>query len=111
MKETRNIRKNKNIFSSIYFKISIVLVIIFSGVLAYSLSINSKVNKWDNVIYPGVTIEDIDVSGKTKEEALKILEDEFSSKIGDKEILVKVGSEEKNIIIMNFHLLMMLKKP
>ncbi|NLK94428.1 MAG: vanomycin resistance protein VanB [Clostridiales bacterium] len=102
MKETRNIRKNKNIFSSIYFKISIVLVIIFSGVLAYSLSINSKVNKWDNVIYPGVTIEDIDVSGKTKEEALKILEDEFSSKIGDKEILVKVGSEEKKYYYNEF---------
>lgn len=80
---------------SIYFKLSIALVIIISSFSAYSISINAKVKGWENKIYPGISVNYVDLSGKTKEEAIQVLQDELSTKIGGKEINITVGDNKK----------------
>ena len=35
------------------------------------------VNNYESVIYPGMKIQGIDLSGKTKEEALKVIEEKY----------------------------------
>lgn len=70
----------------------IVIGVVVSGAGGYILSIKSKVEKWQNRIFPGVTINEIDVSGKTKEEAIELLNKNFKS-IEDKDIIVKAQNQ------------------
>ena len=77
--------------NSIYFKISLFAVVIISIVCAYFISVNARISKWDKIIYPGVLVDGIDLSGKTKAESKKIIEDNYLNKIGKKEITVKIN--------------------
>lgn len=88
-------KHNKGRAKSIYFKIAIVAVILISGIAAYYISINSKVKAWETRIYPGISISGVDIGGKTKEEALQLLKDEVMTKLGEKEINIKVGENKK----------------
>ena len=63
--------------NSIYFKISLLAVAIISILCVYFISINNKVSKWDKLIYPVVFVDGIDLSGKTKAESRKIIEDNY----------------------------------
>jgi len=53
--------------------------------------------KFNNVIYPQVKIEGIDLSGKTKEEAIKILRDNFGDAILQKKINIKTLNRNYSI--------------
>jgi vancomycin resistance protein YoaR len=65
-----------------------ILILAVVGGGSYYISNNNLVRDWENRIYPKTLINNIDVSGKTKEEAIKILRDghEF---IGNKKINLK----------------------
>lgn len=90
-------RKKKVYFKkTIYFKFSIALVIIISIFSAYFMSINAKTKEWENKIYPGVSVNDVDLSDKTKEEAMQVLQDELLSKIREKKINITVGDIKKS---------------
>lgn len=45
--------------------------------LGLSWKINSETKKWSNLIYPGVVIYDVDLGGKTKKEAKKLVESKY----------------------------------
>lgn len=87
------IKKETTILKNIYFQISAVIVVIFSAFLAYVLSTKSFTDKWNEKIYPGVIVEGVDLSDKTKEEAIDILNQEFSNKIGNKKINIYVNGQ------------------
>lgn len=52
------------------------------------------VKQWDSLILPTVKIEDEDLTGKTKEEAEKIIKDTYSSQVGKKKIDITVGEKK-----------------
>lgn len=67
---------------------SVVLVSAVAAGISFN-NINNKVKAYDNVIYPGVKIEDVDLSGKTKVEALAILNQKYGDALIKKKINIK----------------------
>ena len=53
----------------INIKVAAIIIIIISALSAYALSVKASIDKWDEKIYSGVNIEDLDLSGKTNDEA------------------------------------------
>ena len=76
---------------SLYLIVGSLATISIVSFLGYSITINNLVKRWDDKIYSGVTINNIDLTGKTIEEAKSIINDTFVSKIVDKKINIKVG--------------------
>lgn len=86
-------------------KIFFIVILKFVGIIAilagcYTLSIQFKINKWKDKIYPGIIVHGVDVSGKSKEEAIEKLNLELS-KINNKNIIVKAKSKEFKINLKN----------
>lgn len=54
----------------------------------------SKVKKWDSLILPSVKIENENLTGKTKAEAQKIIEDKYSSQVIKKKIDIVQGEKK-----------------
>ena len=80
----------------IIISVSIIAFILAIGIGIYALSIQKEVNSWSNKIYPGIKINGVDLSAKTKEEAQKQLYDLFNKPINNKVLIVKAdGSEFK----------------
>ncbi|WP_446898370.1 VanW family protein [Clostridium sp. LBM24168] len=82
----KNLRKRKLVVI-----ISSALIIFFSaitGILVYNYK---DMKSWDSLIYPGVTIENLDLSGRTKEEARNILNKAFVQRIQKKKINISAG--------------------
>ena len=69
------------------------LVIIASGIAGYSLIISNSVKKWDERIYPGVTVQNVNLGGMNKTEAKEKLEDEFNSAINEKVLPINIEGE------------------
>ncbi|MCD2347559.1 VanW family protein [Clostridium guangxiense] len=63
----------------------------------YGYKIYSKVKSYDSYIYPGVVIENEDVSGKTQEEVEKILNDKYQASLQNKKVSIKVESKNYTI--------------
>lgn len=78
-------KKNAIILSSGVFFIAALAASMY-GYKAYS-----KVKSYDGYIYPTVVIENENMSGKTKEEAQKILNDKYQVPLQNKKINIKVG--------------------
>ncbi|MFW2491477.1 VanW family protein [Clostridium chromiireducens] len=77
----------------------VALIVICAAALAgYSLSIKNIVTKWDNKIYPGVTVQGVDLSGMTKEEAKNKLTESFETVIGNKKLSISVGDKQYELI-------------
>jgi len=71
-------------------KLIIILVIIFVlGVSSFYGFIYNTTNKWTSLVYPGVKIGDVDISGKTLLEAKAMVTKEYSSAILKKNISIK----------------------
>lgn len=83
-------RKQKVDIKNLYFIIPVVLVILLGIGLGYYYHIKRQVDKWSNLILPKVYINNIDLSGKTKEEAITIL-NKFSKDLDEKLINIKVN--------------------
>jgi len=81
----------KKIFNTKMFLISTLIIIIFI-VIIYSLIILNK-----DTIYKGVTVNNIDISGYSRNEAVKILQDKYSNLINNKKIILTY--ENKNYYI------------
>ncbi|MBD7910338.1 MULTISPECIES: VanW family protein [Clostridium] len=87
--------KNISMSKSRNFQIIIlgIIVIIFSGFLAYSMSNQGLIKDWENKVYPGVDVKDVELGGKSKEEASQILNDNFKTKLGEKKLNINVGKK------------------
>ncbi|GIM29471.1 exported protein [Clostridium polyendosporum] len=81
--------KMSNSFKWAVIGTTAVVVIGVAGFSVYAATIKNEVAKWENKIYPGVKVDGVDLSGKTKEEAIEILNRNFSNTIKDKKLLVK----------------------
>lgn len=86
--------KVKNIFNK---KLLLIIAPIAAAAIIGGCSVifvNSQVNKWENKIYPNVIVEGVDLGGKTKEEALKIMEESITEEYSGKKIIVKAEDNE-----------------
>lgn len=73
------------------FAILFIAIIIF---LAVDASKKRKiVSEWEDKIYPGVTMCDIDFGGKTREEAEAIIKNDITLGLANKIITIKVGDK------------------
>lgn len=70
-----------------------IIVLIVGIAFAYVINVKNEVDSWADRIYPGVQAYGIDLGGKTKDEAVNILNDELISLIGNKVINVTVGDK------------------
>ena len=92
-KKTR-ISKKKSASKKGIFIFSAVLLIGLAGAATYYVSAKSAIEKWNDKIYPGVTVQNIDIGGMTKEEAEAKLKSEIVGPISDKKLNIEV--EDKN---------------
>ena len=82
-------KKKRNI---IFGLVTIILIIVL-GVIFYFNSINEKVSKWEDKIYPNVEVYGVDIGGLSKEEATNKLSDNLQELIMDKKLLVTDGNK------------------
>lgn len=75
--------------SAIITLISAAVLIVLATTAVKAVNINSTIKKYSNVIYPDVAIEDIDLSGKTKAEAIDLLQKKYGDIILKKKIDIK----------------------
>ena len=81
-----------------YMKKKLIVVIAVFSILAIGLGsyfgyLYSNTNKWTNLVYPGVKIEDVDVSGKTLEEAKVLINEKYGAEILKKNITIKTAAK------------------
>ena len=93
-KEFINLDKIKNIFNKklLWIVAPIAVAVIVGG--CSIIFVNSQVNKWENKIYPNIIVEGVDLGGKTKEEAVKIMEENITEEYSGKKIIVKAEENE-----------------
>ena len=72
----------------------VILLFLILGVGGYFLYMNNTVNKYSEVIYPGVKIQGYDVGGMKKEEALNFIRSKYE-KILDGTIINLVYKDSK----------------
>jgi len=79
--------------------ISIISTLVVAGaaVGGYFGHVKSEVNKWGNVIYPGVKVESVNLASKTKEEAKKLLKDQYGDAVLKKKINIKAKDKTYSI--------------
>ncbi|AJA48895.1 hypothetical protein CPAST_c28290 [Clostridium pasteurianum DSM 525 = ATCC 6013] len=85
-------KKKNKIIIGIVFAVLIIL-----GVSIPSYNIYSKVKSFDGVIYPGISIQGIDVSGKNIDQAKKMVSDKYQAVVGDKKVNVQAQDKSYSI--------------
>ncbi|CAM2746045.1 VanW family protein [Hathewaya histolytica] len=75
---------------------TIVLLIIMVGG-AFGAYVYSTVNKWSNLVYPGVKVGDVQLGGKTKEDAQKLLKEKYQDAVLKKKIVITANNKEYSI--------------
>ena len=88
-------KKKKSI---IFGLIGIILIIILGGIFYFN-SINKKVSKWEDMIYPNVQVYGVDIGGLNKEDAINKLNENLQKLIMDKKLLVTSGD---NTLELNY---------
>lgn len=74
------------------------IFLVFCGIAAAGISYNyNYVKYWNNVIYPGTFIENIDVSGLTKENAIKAVNDGYSKRLTNKKVIVETPGKKYSV--------------
>lgn len=84
-------RKSRRKKKSQPMKITLItlLVVILLTLSAFATYQYNNIKFYNNLIYPGVSVEGIDLSGMTKEEANKIITEKYWNKLLGKSINVK----------------------
>ena len=77
---------------------SAALVIVLAGMSAYYISVNNAIEKWNDKIYPGVMVQNIDIGGMTKEEAEAKLKSELVGPISDKKLKINVQDKTFELV-------------
>ena len=81
--------------------ITVMLAIVIVGAVclsAYTLATKKVVGKWEDKVYPGITIDNIDIGGMSKEEAKAKLEEHLKSEIANKSLHIKVKDQDFELI-------------
>lgn len=82
------VRKKRSSKKKAYRGIFITAACIAIGVIGLVAYQYNAVKAWSNIIYPGVSISGVDVSGRTKEQAKQILTQKFNDGIIKKKIII-----------------------
>lgn len=90
---SRAVKNNKNQKKIRRFVIAAVLLAV--SIMASYVYFTAK--KWETKIYPKVKVEDIDLTGKTKQEATKLLKDKYGDVVLSNKINIK--AEKRNYTI------------
>lgn len=93
-KTSKNLLKSKK---NIIISLVVILAIIIGSIVAYIVSIQNKVDKWNSKIYPNVYVENVNLSGMTKEEAIETLNKEIKEPVQNKIITVKAADKSIEI--------------
>lgn len=91
-------KKAANKRKKIMLVIAVFAVVAASAIIAYSISIKDIVNQWDTKIYPGVSVQGIDLGGMTKEEAKDKLTKTFEVTIGNKKLPIIIADKQYELI-------------
>ncbi|MCY6483160.1 VanW family protein [Clostridium aestuarii] len=89
-KNTNKKKKNKKLLSSF-------LAICLIGASAAMSYVYFTTQKWNNVIFPNVIIKNIDLTGKTKEEAINILREKYGDEVLKRKINIKTSNRTYTI--------------
>lgn len=84
--------KKKKSKKMIFIPILIVMILISAGVGGYIYFVQATVKDWSYKIFPGITINGIDVSGKNRGEAISLLDKQLK-KIESKNINVQAKNK------------------
>lgn len=88
-------RSKKKVMSSkantAIISFGIVFVVCIVAVMTY---LYTYVNNWDSKVYPGVTIANINLGGKSKDEIEKIVKNEYVDKVLRKKIIISAKEQE-----------------
>lgn len=87
--KTNNPKNKKKII--IISSIVAILILAFAGSTSYIYTIISKYN---NLIMPGVSVEGIDISGQTIEEAVKLISDKYEKEVSKRNIIIKAEDKQ-----------------
>lgn len=78
---------------AIYIILGVILIIVASfGIYFYS--VNKAIDSWKDRIYPKISINGVEVGGKTKEEARKLININVVDKVNDKKLTLESEGEE-----------------
>ncbi|WP_315079506.1 VanW family protein [uncultured Clostridium sp.] len=94
LKKISSNKKKKKIIIGICAFV-VIISALFTG---YFLSISKIVEEWNDKIYLGVAVQDVNIGGMTKEEAREKLIQELQGKIGDKKASIKIGESEFELL-------------
>ncbi|MFL0194463.1 VanW family protein [Clostridium sp. WILCCON 0269] len=75
-----------------------IFISISCGFIVYHYN---DIKYWDNLVYPKVSINNIDLSGKTKSEAKNIIKTAYSDEIQNKKIIVTAGDKKYELPYSN----------
>jgi len=87
---TRKKKRTTKIVVNLLMLIMLMAATIFGG---YYLQVKNELSKWDKVIYPRVKVEGVNLTGKTKEEAMGILEQKFGQPALKKKIYINTPNK------------------
>jgi vancomycin resistance protein YoaR len=82
-------KKKKKTKRNIAIILSVFAVLALSGGAAYTGYVYKTNSSWDNFIYPGAKIMDLEVGGKTKTEATALLKEKYGDIVIKKKIDIK----------------------
>ena len=94
MKKRRSKKKSKK---NLAIVLAVFAVLALSGGAAYTGYVYKTNESWDNFIYPQVKIMDVEVGGKTKEEAATLLKTRYGDVVVKKKIDIKYGDKTYSI--------------
>lgn len=94
-KSNNNANDGKRKIITVILGIAIVGAVCLS---AYTLATKNVVSKWEDKVYPGITIDNIDIGGMSKEEAKAKLEEHLKSEINQKSVHIKVENQDFKLI-------------
>ena len=98
VKRTQAAKRAANKRKKITLTISALIVISIVAMSVYLIAINSITKDWDNKIYPGVTVQDVNLGGMTKEEAKNKLTETFNDAIEKKKMIISLGDKQYELI-------------
>ncbi|SKA73108.1 Vancomycin resistance protein YoaR, contains peptidoglycan-binding and VanW domains [Clostridium sp. USBA 49] len=80
-----------------YIITGLISAFVITGITAVYIHINNIIKPYENLIFPNVFIENLNLSGKTKKEALDIIHQKYSDEILNKKINIKKENKNYNI--------------
>jgi len=98
VKRTQAAKRAANKRKKITLAISALIIISIVSMAVYSVSIKGITKDWDNKIYPGVTVQDINLGGMTKEEAKNKLTETFNNAIEKKKMQISIQDKQYELI-------------